>query len=108
VDGQVERGDRHVGPQAEAGEFLQQHVALGALAVDQQAAAIGQDEEIGEVFALRRQQRGPDGVFACDERNVVGNQSVKERNAIGARHGKHRAFRQKSKWCHVANVVQPP
>ena len=49
------------------------------------------DDEIGEAFALRRQQSCPDRQFASD---VAGNEPLEELADVLARKTKHCAVRQ--------------
>ena len=100
----VGRTQRHLGPQAKARQALQQQRHLGTLAIQQQAVAVGQDEEIGQPLALRRQQGRPDRVPRHRLGDVVRHKPLQEGHAILPADLDHAPFGQRCQSCHEARV----
>ena len=88
----LDRAKRHLGPQPEARQALQQQWHLGALAVQQQAVAVRQDEEIGQPLALWRQQCRPDRAARHRQGHVVRHKALEERDPILPAHFYHASF----------------
>ena len=82
--------------------------SIGACAgfdVEQEAVAVGEDEEVGEPLALRRQQRGPDGAAGGGLGDVVGDEALEEGDPVLAGHLEHGAIGQLGDEGHGADVM---
>ena len=88
------------GAQPEARQARRQHRRLPRIAVEQQPRAVGEDEEIGQIFALRGQQRRPDGAARGGLGHVVGDQALQERDAVVAGDLQHGPVRQVRELAH--------
>ena len=88
-DGAVGRLDRHLRAQAVEAEALGERGGAVGLDVDEDVGAVGDEEEVEEILALRREQRGIDRAVV-EPVHVVGDEPLEEVAGIGpgdAQHG---------------------
>jgi hypothetical protein len=92
------QGNLH--PQPIARKPLNQHRHLFRLAIQQQRIRMGEHEKICQPLALRRQQGRPDGIPGPDGFDVIGNESLKESDAIITLDRYNASFRQRGQLNH--------
>ncbi len=83
VQMQIGRGDLHIRAQLVHRQPLGQHIRLRRVRIEQHVVALRLEEEISQVFALRRQHRGIDQP-RVEPSDIIGDKPLQEHAGVAA------------------------